>query len=152
MPDFTLSGYKSAAVTIPWASGQSLAGLTDGETTDLSDAIDNSTTLYMFCDVEIALASASFTGSAAIEVYLVPSVDGTNYMDFDGNTTTPGDVNNGYRVGIIPLRGTVGAARGSLARVPFYNGLQKFAFRSQANVTLAGSGNTAKYRPHQTQG
>lgn len=150
MADFTLSGYKVTPVTIAWTSGQDLDSLTDGETTDLSDAVDNSTNNYVFCDIELYLASAAFTGTdCQLEVYLVPSVDGTNYGIWDGNTATPGNANANYYVGAINIKAATAAFRGSLARVPLYNGLQKFAFLSRANVTLAASGNTAKYRPHQ---
>lgn len=152
MPDIKLSGYKAAAQSIAWASGQDLDSLTDNEATDLSDAIDNGTNLYALCDLELYLASAAFTGGdCSIEVYLVPSVDGTNYQTWDGNTVTPGQGNQNYRVGTILVKATTAAFRGSLNDIPLYNGEQKFAFRNKANITLASSGNTAKYRPHQLQ-
>ena len=79
MVDIKLSGYKVAAQSIAWTSGQDLDSLTDNETTDLSDEIDNGTDLYALCDVELYLASAAFTGvDCEVDVYLVPSVDGTN--------------------------------------------------------------------------
>jgi len=152
MVDIKLSGYKVAAQSIAWTSGQDLDSLTDNETTDLSDEIDNGTDLYALCDVELYLASAAFTGvDCEVDVYLVPSVDGTNYGTWDGNTTSPGNTNARYKVGVIPIKATTAACRGILPRVPLYNGLQKFAFRSRANITLASSANTAKYRPHQLQ-
>ena len=150
MADTTLSGYKVAAVTVSWASGQDLHSLTDGETTDLSDAIDNSTNLYALADVEVYIPSAAFTGSdAALEVYLVPSVDGTNYMSWSGNTTTPEQFNLNYRERVLALRSSTGVVRVEAKDVPLYNGLQKFGFKSEANVTLPSTGITVKYRPHQ---
>lgn len=152
MADIKLSGYKAAATSIAWTTGQALDSLTDNETTDASDAIDNGTNLYALCDVELVLASAAFTGTdCRVEVFLLPSVDGTNYVDWDGNTATPGNTIYNYRVGSIAVTAATAAFRGSLRDVKLYNGLQKFAFRSRANVTLAASGNTAKYRPHQLQ-
>lgn len=152
MPDIKLSGYKVAAQSIAWTSGQALASLADNEATDLSDEIDNSTDLYALCDLELNLASATFTGAdCSIEVFLIPSVDGTNYQTWDGNTITPGNGNENYRVGTIQVKASTAAFRGSLNDIPLYNGKQKFAFRSRANITLAASGNTAKYRPHQLQ-
>ena len=46
MVDIKLSGYKVAAQSIAWTSGQDLDSLTDNETTDLSDEIDNGPDLY----------------------------------------------------------------------------------------------------------
>ena len=150
MGTLSLSGYEASAVTVAWTSGQSLDSLTDDETTDLSDAFDNSSSNYALADVEINLASAAFTGDdCAIELYLVPSVDGTNYSTWMGNTTSPGNANSNYQVGSVTISAGTAAARLSFRDVPLYNGLQKFALRSRANVSLAATGNTLKYRPHQ---
>ena len=150
MADFTLSGYKVTPVTVAWTSGQDLHSLTDGEATDLSDAVDNGTNLYALADVEVYIPSAAFTGSdASLVMYLVPSVDGTNYMSWSGNTTSPEQHNENYRKQTAFLRSTTGVVRVSYDNIALYNGLQKFAFRSYANVTLPATGITVKYRPHQ---
>lgn len=150
MGDISLSGYKSTEVTLVWSSGQDLHSLTNDETTDLSDAFDNDTNQYALCDVEVYLASAAFTGTdCAIELFIVPSVDGTNYATWFGNTTTPGAANSNYIVGKGRISVGTAAARVIFKDIPLYNGLQKFALRSRANVSLAASGNTVKYRPHQ---
>jgi hypothetical protein len=150
MADATLSGYKAAATSIAWTSGQSLASLADNEWTDLSDEIDNSTNKYLFADIEIYLASAAFTGSdSVVHIYLVPSVDGTNYPNWTGNVTTDEQENNQYYVGTVTTSGATAAQRMALRNVLLPNGVFKFGFRSEAGVALAASGNTAKYRPHQ---
>jgi len=150
MADATLSGYKAAATSIAWASGQTLNSLLDNEWTDLSDAIDNSTNKYLFADLEIYLASAAFTGyDSVIHIFLVPSVDGTNYPNWTGNVTTDEQENQPHYIGTVVTSGATGTQRMVLRNVVLPNGLFKFGFRSEANVTLAGSGNTAKYRPHQ---
>ena len=150
MADITLSGYKAAAAAVAWASGQDLVSLTDNEWTDLTDAIDNSTNKYMFSDIEIVLGSAAFTGTnSLLEVYLVPSVDGTNYPDWVGNVTTDEQENEPYYVGNVVTSGTTAAQRLALRNIQLPNGLYKYGFRNRTNVTLAGSGSTAKWRPHQ---
>jgi hypothetical protein len=150
MADATLSGYKAAAASIAWTSGQSLASLTDNEWTDLSDEIDNSTNKYLFADLELVLGSAAFTGAdSAIEIYLVPSVDGTNYPDWTGNVTSDEQENDIHFVGAVTTSGATAAQRLVFRNIALPNGKYKYAFRNKANVTLAASGNTAKWRPHQ---
>lgn len=146
------SGYLAAAQSVAWTSGQSLDNLTDNEYTDASDAVDNTTNKYAFADIEIVLASAAFTGiDSSIEVFVIPSVDGSNYGQWTGNGTTDEQENDGYSVGSVKTTGTTTAQRMVLRDVKLPQGLFKFAFRSRANVSLAGSGNTAKWRPHSGQ-
>jgi hypothetical protein len=143
------SGYQAAATAVAWASGQDLDSLTDNEWTDLSDAIDNSTNKYVMVDIEIVLGSAAFTGTdSMIEIYLVPSVDGTNYGDWTGNVTTDEQENNKYYVGQVTTSGATAAQRMTLREVKIPPGLYKYGFRSRAGVSLAASGNTVKWRPH----
>lgn len=147
--NLTRSGYIATAISIVWASGQTLTSLTDNEWTDLSDEHDNSSALHMFADVEVVLASAAFTGAdSGIEVYLVPSLDGTNYPTWTGNVTSDEQENNIFYVGFVPTTGTTAAQRALLRDVELPNGKYKWGFRSRANVTLAGSGNSASFRPH----
>ena len=143
------TGYQATASTVAWTSGQDLDSLTDNEWTDLSDEIDNSTDKYSVVDIEIVLGSAAFTGTdSALEVYIVPSVDGTNYPNWTGNVTTDEQENNPYFVGSIPTSGATEAQREVISRVPIPPGKFKFGFRSRLNVTAAASGNTVKWRPH----
>lgn len=149
MADLTLSGYFAAAATVAFSGTQTINSLTDNEYTDLSDAIDNSTDKYAFVDLELVLGSAAFTGTdSGVELYLVPSVDGTNYPTWAGNGTADEQENTVFFVGFFPLTGTTAAQRATLLRVPLPNGLYKYGLRNRGNVTLAGSGNTLKWRPH----
>lgn len=149
MATLTRSGYLASAASITWASGQTLASLTDNEYTDLSDEVDNSTNKYMYVDLEIVLASAAFTGAdSGIEVYLIPTVDGTNYPTWTGNGTSDEQENNGFFVGFVSTTGTTAAQRMVLRDIDLPNGKYKWGFRSRANVSLAASGNSASWRPH----
>lgn len=149
MTTLKLSGYFTTATAITWATGQSLASLTDNEYTDLADELDNSTNRYAFIDLYADIASAAFTGTdSGLECYLVPSVDGTNYPTWTGNGTTDEQENSPYFVGFIPFTGTTAAQDGILLRIPMPNGKWKAAFRNRGNVTLAASGNTVYWRPH----
>lgn len=149
MATLTRSGYLASASTISWTSGQTLDSLTDNEYTDLSDEIDNSTNKYMFADVEIVLASAAYTGTdSGVEVYVVPSLDGTNYPTWTGSVTTDEQSNNNYFVGFVSTTGTTSGQRMVLRNVELPSGKYKFAFRSRLNVASAASGNSASWRPY----
>jgi len=148
-----LTGYFAAEDAIAFSGTQQLNSLTDNEYTDLSDEIDNSTDLYESVDLRLVLASASFVtpSDCGIEVFLIPTVDGTNYPTWTGNTTTDQVHNNPFFVGYIPLTGTTAAQAGVLMDVPLPDGKYKWAVRSRANVSLAASGNTLYWRPHSIQ-
>jgi len=149
MADLKLSGYFAAAASVSFSGTQTINSLTDNEYTDLSDEIDNSTNKYVFVDLELVLGSAAFTGTdSGIEVYIVPSIDGTNYPTWTGNGTSDEQENNPYYVGFIPTTGTTAAQRGVLMRVRLPNGKYKYGIRNRGNVTLASSGNTLSWRPH----
>ena len=146
---YRLTGYLAAAQTAAWTSGQSLNSASDNDWTDLSDAIDNSTNKYPFADFEIVLASAAFTGTdSQIRVYIVPSVDGTNYGDWTGNVTTDEQENDKYFVGALTTSGATAAQRMTLRDITIPNGLWKIGLRNATGVALAASGNTVKWRPH----
>ena len=152
MANRTLSGYLTTAQTVAWTGAtQKIDSLTDNEWTDLSDEIDNSTTKYPAAELDLALGPAAFTGSdAGIEVYIVQTVDGTNYPDWSGNATAEAQEQVGYFVCFLPLKATTSAKRvvsPASAPVPLPQGKFKFGIRNRGNVTLAASGNTLTWRP-----
>lgn len=153
MSDIKLSGYKATAASVVWTSPtQDFNGLADGEWCSLSDEIDNSSNLYAYADLEIVLGSAAFTGAdSQLEVFLVPSVDGSNYPDWTDNVTSDEQENEQYFVGAVTTSGATSAQRLVLRDVELPNGKYKYGLRNQTGVALAGSGNTLKWRPHQVQ-
>ena len=150
-----LSGYLASAVAVVFSGTQQINSLTDNEWTDLSDEVDNTTNLYAFADLELVLGSAAFTGSdAGVEVYIVPTIDGTNYPDWTGNSTSDAPEQSHYFSVFLPLKAATAARRvasSSQAEIQLPQGKFKFGLRSRANVTLAGSGNTLSYRPKSYQ-
>lgn len=152
MTTLKLSGYLAAAQTVAWTGAtQKIDSLTDNEWTDLSDEIDNSSNKYAFADLDLVLGSATFTGSdAGIEVYIVPTVDGTNYPDWSGNATTDAPEQAHYFVAFLPLKASTSAKRvvsSSQSEIELPQGKFKFGLRNRGNVTLASSGNTLYWRP-----
>lgn len=81
-----------------WETGSSVtsitsaADLTTGNTL-LSAAYDNTsggTNNFLMADFELDLPNglgAALTAEQAVELYILPALDGTNYMDFDTNFT-----------------------------------------------------------------
>lgn len=150
-----LSGYLASAVAVVFSGTQQINSLTDNEWTDLSDEIDNTTNLYAFADLDLVLGSAAFTGAdSGIEVYIVPTVDGTNYPDWTGNSTSDAPEQGHYFAAFLPLKAATAAKRvvsssGDAIELP--QGKFKFGIRNRANVTLAASGNTLYFRPKSYQ-
>ena len=146
------TGYQVAAQSVTFSGTQTLASLTDNEWTNLSDAIDNSTNKYLMVDVELYLASAAFTGTdSTLALYLVPSVDGTNYPNWTGNVTTSEQENEQYYVCSFTTSGATEAQRLTQLNILVPPGLYKYGIRNTSGVTLASSGNTLKWRPHSVE-
>jgi hypothetical protein len=150
MANVLLSGYLASASSVAWTGAtQKIDSLADNEWTDLSDEINNSTNKYPFADLYLELGSAAFTGvDSGIEVYIVFSVDDTNYPTWTGNVTTDETENFGFFVGFMPTTATTAAQKMVLAGVALPSGKFKFGLRNRGNVALAGSANTLYYRPH----
>lgn len=152
MATLKLSGYLATAQAVAWtAATQKIDSLTDNEWTDLSDEIDNSTNKYAYADFDLILGSAAFTGTdAGMEVYIVPTVDGTTYPDWTGNVTTDAPGQAHYFADFLPLVASTAAKRvvsSSQASIELPNGKFKFGMRNRGNVTLAATGNTLYWRP-----
>ena len=148
MPNITNSGYLAAAAAATFSGTQTLNSLLNNEWTNWSDEIDNGTNKYMEMDLELVLGSAAFTGvTSAVEIYVIPTVDGTNYPSWQGDTTTDEQENAPFAVGSIPTTGTTAAQRGVLEAVRVPQGKFRFGVRNRSGVTLASSGNTLSWRP-----
>jgi len=149
MTDVKHSGYKAEAVTVAFSGTQQIDSLTDNEWTDESDE-QNNTNGWLFADWELVLGSAAFTtADSAIELYIIPAVDGTNYPNWTGNVTTDEPENNAHYVGSFTTSQETEAQRLVLRAIDLPPGKWKAALRSRAGVSLAASGNTLKFRPWQ---
>jgi hypothetical protein len=150
MADSTLklSGYLATEAAIVFAGTQQLDSLADNEFTDLSNEIDNSTNKYAYVDLRIALASITPTGTdAGLEIYLVPSVDGSVYPDWTGNSTSDQQQNQPFYVGFVPLSTAAAAKASVLLNVALPNGKYKWGARNRANVAFAADAGDIYWRP-----
>ncbi len=146
MAEFTLSGYKVAIAT---ALTTELNSLANGSTSALSAEIDNSTTKYLYADIELSLASLTPTANGYVALYLVPTIDGTNYPLFDTGTS-PGTANNNYFVGSFMTKAAAAAQRIAMREIQLPAGKYKLAVYNGAGAALAASGNTLSWRPYNT--
>ena len=152
MVDSVNSGYKAAAQTVTWTANGIDSTLTDNEWTDLSNEIDNSLNNFLFADIEVYLASVVFPDATdnTVAVYLVPSVDDTNYPDWTGNVTTDEVENEQYFIGSVSLpQNATTTTRQILRNVSLPAGKFKLGLRNKAGVSLAATGNSLKWRPWQ---
>lgn len=147
MTDVRNSGYKAAAQT---ALSTELNSLANDTWSSLSTEVDNSLLGYMFADFEVDLASLTPTGAdAAVELYLVPSVDDTQYPNFTETGTADEQENNAYFIGSVTLSLDAEVQIQVLRGVELPPGKFKIGLRNRANVGFAASGNTVKWRPWQ---
>lgn len=143
--------YLASAVTVISTGANSLA---TGSAID-SSAIDNTnagtTAGALFIDVILSLASLAVASTSAyVAVYLVPSVDGTNYAHY--TTGASPKMPQQYFVGNILFNVLTAAQMQELTRIEAPAGLFKLVIISQLGVTMAASGNTLAYRASTYQG
>ncbi len=82
------------------ASAPTLKNLANGSR-KLGSEINNASALNQYGVFELQVRGASsFTAGGYVELYLIPSVDGTNYADGDDSTDPP----SSCLAGIFPLR------------------------------------------------
>lgn len=136
---------------INWESSPALTGYLTTELNSLANdgnklgaAIDNSSGLDMFMDVEFVLATQGSARSAGahIAVFLIPAPDGTNYVYGDDSTDPP--INR--LVATLPLDAATTARRVASQMIAVPPGLFKLLFENKTGQALAASGNTAGYR------
>lgn len=79
------TAYNTADTAV---AGASMNALASGSYA-LGSAINNSSDLYLYGDLEIVLSSGVTAGSGApyVDVWVLPAMDGTNYPTTNGGTT-----------------------------------------------------------------
>ena len=143
--------------TLKWLDGSTATALDTGLNSlgngagALSAAIDNDADLSYYVDIEVYVSGfgASINkGVKYADVYLLPTVDGTNYPDTDSSVPQPR-----YLVGSV-TKGTAngsGAVRDVISGVPLPPRDFKLAIVNTSGQAFAASGNTLKLRPYRAQ-
>lgn len=108
-----------------------------------SDAIDNSSSLYLDYLVEVVVADVVEAGNKQIVVYGISSVDGTNYSD-----NQSGNPNAMAVVGILPVNGTGSWRSRAFSVAQAFGGVVPPKFKlvifNDAGVSLSSSGNSVQ--------
>lgn len=119
--------------------------LTNGSYSAASAAITNETGgtgLYEYMALELVLASLTPTGTPSISVFLLPTVDGTNYED-GGGATAPA---SGALLCVFDLSTATAAKRRTRSGLVIPPLDFKLVLLNSAGPSLASSGNTLRYR------
>jgi hypothetical protein len=106
----------------------------------VSAAVDNATGLYLYADFECNFASAAFAAGAYVSLYLLESIDATNYEDGSTSVTPTAQA----LIANIPFRNAtaaqIHAARGIVLPPTNF----KILLINNTGVALAASGSTLK--------
>lgn len=132
---------------INWESSPSM---TSYETTDLNAladgasvigaAIDNSSGLDMYMDVEINLAeqASARDAGAYVSIQLASAPDGTNYWDEE--------IQSNKTVAVIPYDAADATRRNGAQMIPVPPGLFKLECTNETGQAWAATGNVMSYR------
>jgi hypothetical protein len=114
----------------------------------ISAAIDNGTNLDLFDNLELTVDFVTApTAGTVIEVYLLPSVDGTTYPD-GSSTVLP---QSSLYVGGFAVRNDTAAQTMVLRGVSLPPGLFKYLVQNTTNQAFPASGSVLQRNPYQLQ-
>lgn len=143
MATIQLAGYRGQST----AMSTELDALATPTGRAISSAIDNSSNLDLFDDLELAVDWVSApTAGTVVELYLLPSLDGgTNYPD--GSTTITPQAS--LLAGGFVVRATTVAQRMSLRGVALPPGFFKYLVLNGTNQAFPATGSTLTRNPYQ---
>lgn len=123
-----------------------LNSLTNGSRA-VSGADNNDTDLALYGDFECNFGSAAFGSGAFVSLYILESVDGTNYEDGDASTTPASSA----LLCNIMFRNATAAQIHAVRGIPLPPTKFKILLINNTGVTLASSGNTLKMQKYYEQ-
>lgn len=131
--------YTASAASLLTTDLNSLANNTNSAA---SSALDNTSNLDLFIDVEVVIAAqgSARSNGAYVALYMTQALDGTNYGDTNEITAK--------LVCVFPLDAVTTARRATFQDIPIPPGLVKFFLRNATGQALASSGNSVNYRAH----
>lgn len=140
MAETNLGAYTQAATS---ALTTELNSLANGSASAASAAIDNTSNLDLFMDLELNLAvqGSARSAGAIVSVYMVASLDGGS---------TYADVNTGVAelVAVFPLDAATTARVAVRRGVALSPGLHKLVVLNGTGQAFAASGSTLRYRTY----
>ena len=138
------SNYTGAATAVPGLTLDSLADDGRAISTALTNATTYPTTPEAYIDLELLLDLAGTpVRDEVVDVYLLPSLDGTNFATGDASTTPASDL-------LVFSFHVIAATDQRLvaANIPLPVGLFKFLVHNQSGVAFSATGSTLRYRAH----
>lgn len=118
-----------------------------------SAAQDNSTDLDLYADLEIVVSGFGASidqGTAYLEVYLCPSVDGSNYPDGHDASVTPAAIAL-IGVAVKATANGSGGLRSTITGISLPPRQFKVVVKNTSGQALAASANTVKIRKYKLQ-
>lgn len=137
--------------TVSWASPEAiqtalstdLNSLGNGSFSAASSAIANSSGLYLYINLELYLNTLTPTAGGYVAVYLIPTIDGTNYID----TTPPANT----LIATFDLNTANATKRRSAVSIPIPPFDFKLMVENKSGAAFNASSNTLKYRRYSEQ-
>lgn len=121
----------------------------------VSAAIDNDAEQDLYVDIEVVhgtYGGSVAAGTKVADIYLLPTVDGTNYPSNDADSTTLYPAAKFLIGSAVKVTATgTGGMRDIIPGVPLPVGDYKIVHVNTSGQTLASSGNTVKVRPYKSQ-
>jgi hypothetical protein len=134
--------HKSYTASIANALTTELNSLGSGSASAASSALDNTSNLDLYHDLTLTVAAqgGARSAGAAVSVYLVMALDGTNYDDVNATTAE--------LVAVFTLDAATTARQLTRRDVPVPPGLFKYFVVNGTGQAFAASGNILEYRAH----
>lgn len=137
----TETKFSSYAQTLTNCMTTELNALANGSAI-IGAAIDNTTNLDLWADFQLNVDFVSApTAGTAVDLYLIPSLDGTNYAD-------SGAVLGPYYIGSFPMVATTAAQIAVVTRVPLIPGKFKPYVVNNSGQAFPATGSTVQYRSY----
>ena len=127
-----------------------LNSLANNQNAITSAGVDPTSDRHLFGDLELAVTfGSSPTEDTTVEVYFLPTVDGTNYPN--GATGTGITPKSSLLVAVFALHNQT-AQRHVMRYVGVPNSAYKVLLRNKSGVSFPASGSTVKLLPYSTRG
>jgi len=114
----------------------------------LSAEQDNSTNKYMFADFQVNLATLAVASGGFVQVFVIPSVDGSTYPDWPGAKAAFADYMGQYARGSALVQPTSAAHVVNIEEVRIPPGKYKIALRNACGVNFNATTNTLAQRTY----
>lgn len=137
---FKWTGWTDRSASTGGTVSTELNSLANGAFSAVSGIYDNTTNLDEWAAFVIDLASLTPTTGAYLQIFLIDSLDGTNYEDA-ASSTNPGAH---QLVATVSLTAAVGTRRAVTAAFRLPPGKMKWVLKNSSGVAFAASANTAK--------